>query len=75
MNEDADTFLRNRDLKAIREMGLSEEWILEAIEKRTLARKEKDWSTADAIREELSEKGIILRDGPQGTTWSMKQDV
>ncbi len=75
LNEDADTFLRNRDLKAISEMGLSEEWILEAIEKRTLARKEKDWSTADAIREELSEKGIILRDGPQGTTWSMKQDV
>ncbi|MBR2300120.1 MAG: cysteine--tRNA ligase [Alphaproteobacteria bacterium] len=39
------------------------------IEKRTEAKKNKDWATADAIRNDLKEKGIVLEDGPQGTTW------
>ncbi len=71
-NEKPDTFLRNRDLKAISSMGITEEQILKAIEERALARKAKDWSTADAIRDELATKGIILKDGAQGTTWSTK---
>ena len=33
------------------------------------AKKNKDWATADAIRNELKEQGIILEDTPQGTTW------
>ena len=39
------------------------------INKRSEAKKNKDWNTADAIRNELKEKGIILEDGPTGTTW------
>ena len=39
------------------------------IQKRTEAKKNKDFATADAIRNELKEKGIILEDGPHGTTW------
>lgn len=39
------------------------------IEKRTTAKKNKDWATADAIRNELKDRGIILEDGPSGTTW------
>lgn len=37
--------------------------------KRTEAKKNKDWATADAIRNELREQGIILEDSPTGTTW------
>ena len=33
------------------------------------AKKNKDWAKADAIRNELKDCGIILEDGPQGTTW------
>ena len=39
------------------------------IDKRQQARANKDWATADAIREELKAKGIILKDTPQGVTW------
>lgn len=39
------------------------------IEKRQEARKNKDWTTADKIRDELKAKGIILKDTPQGVTW------
>lgn len=39
------------------------------IAKRAEAKKNKDWATADAIRDELKAKGIVLEDSPTGTTW------
>ena len=39
------------------------------IRARTEAKKNKDWATADSIRDELKAQGIILEDIPQGTTW------
>ncbi len=40
------------------------------IEKRTEARKAKDFKTADEIRDKLKEMGIILEDTPQGVKWT-----
>jgi cysteinyl-tRNA synthetase len=40
-----------------------------AIAERLAARKAKDFARADAIRAELAGKGILLEDGPKGTTW------
>lgn len=40
------------------------------IEKREKARKNKDWATADQIRDDLKARGIILKDTPQGVTWT-----
>lgn len=40
------------------------------IEQRQSARANKDWATADKIRDELKAKGIILKDTPQGVTWT-----
>lgn len=39
------------------------------IEERQQARANKDWATADRIRDELKTQGITLKDTPQGVTW------
>ncbi len=55
-----------------RRKELSEE-VEEWIKKREVARKNKDWKTADAIRDMLlREKGIILEDTPEGVKWKRK---
>ena len=43
--------------------------IEELIQKRTDAKKNKDFKLADDIRQELLDKGIILEDTRQGTKW------
>lgn len=43
--------------------------IEELIEKRTEARKNRDFALADKIRDELKEKGIVLEDSPTGVKW------
>jgi len=40
-----------------------------AIAARIAARKGRDFARADAIRKELADQGILLEDGPGGTTW------
>jgi cysteinyl-tRNA synthetase len=40
-----------------------------AIQERLSARKTRDFARADAIRADLAARGIILEDGPGGTTW------
>jgi cysteinyl-tRNA synthetase len=40
-----------------------------AIAERLAARKARNFTRADEIRAELAAKGILLEDGPKGTTW------
>ena len=47
----------------------SEGEILEQIDARLAARKAKNYAEADRIRKALETEGIVLEDGPQGTTW------
>lgn len=49
--------------------GLSEEEIESKIAERLEAKKSKDFATADKIRNDLKDAGIILEDSPAGTTW------
>ena len=39
------------------------------IEARNAARREKDFATSDALRDELAALGVAIKDGPDGTTW------
>lgn len=55
-----------------KETSLDEE-IEALIAKRTQARAEKDWAAADAIRDELKARNIVLEDTPQGIKWSIAE--
>jgi cysteinyl-tRNA synthetase len=41
------------------------------IDARTEARRRRDWTEADRIRDELAAQGIAVKDGPEGTTWEV----
>lgn len=49
--------------------GITVEEIEEAIKARLTAREEKDFAESDRIRDRLKSAGVILEDGPSGTTW------
>ncbi len=46
---------------------------LKLVKERESLRKEKKWKEADAIRDELEKKGILLKDTEQGTKWTVKK--
>jgi len=46
--------------------------ITDAIALRQKARAEKNFAEGDRIRDALLARGIVLKDGPQGTTWEVK---
>jgi len=56
-------------LQAAPESGLANEAIDAMIAARTAAKKARNFAEADRIRDELKTVGIVLEDGPGGTTW------
>ena len=57
--------------KVLEKQGITPEEILDKIEERKEAKKNKDFALADAIRDELLEKGIKLIDSREGTTYEV----
>ena len=51
---------------------VDEEYIKSKIEERNDAKKNKNYELADSIRNELLEKGIVLKDTREGTTYEVK---
>jgi cysteinyl-tRNA synthetase len=69
LNLPLEDFFNQERERALESHGLSKEDIEGLIAKRVQARKEKDWAQADALRTQLQEMGVILKDNPQGTEW------
>jgi cysteinyl-tRNA synthetase len=66
LQADAEEFLKSR---AGQSEGLSDTAIEDLISARLEARADRDWATADRIRDELSGAGIVIEDGNDGTRW------
>jgi len=49
--------------------ALSDEEIDDLVSRRLKARQERDFAEADRLRKELTDKGVLLEDGPGGTQW------
>lgn len=65
LQADPQMFLQGRGVHH----DLDEEAINALVAERELAKREKQYQRADAIREQLSESGIILEDSREGTRW------
>ncbi len=59
-----------RDLKA-RRVGLDVSRVTALVAEREAARTAKDWETADRVRDELGSVGVTVRDGPDGSSWTL----
>ncbi|MCL1147961.1 cysteine--tRNA ligase [Shewanella sp. 10N.261.52.F9] len=66
LGQDVDTFFKGEGSDD--EVAEIEALIVE----RNRARAEKDWPAADVARDGLNALGVILEDGPEGTTWRKK---
>jgi len=65
-------WLQRLNLALLKNTGLTEADVQQAIEERQAARRDKDFARSDRIRDELAAKGVQLLDGPQGTTWKVR---
>lgn len=61
--------LQQSPLQWFQGAGEDKAWVEKQIEARNAAKKARDFTTADAIRDELRARGILLEDSPQGTIW------
>ena len=66
LKESPDAWLKSSD-----SAQLDEKEIMKYISRRNEARKNKDFKTADKIRDQLIEKNILLKDGAKGTDWEL----
>ena len=73
LREDAAEFLRSQKEKLLSEIDIDEAAINAFIEERKVARQQKDWARSDEIRDELLAHNIELKDGPEGTSWTVKK--
>ncbi|MHB8709263.1 MAG: DALR domain-containing protein, partial [Desulfuromonadales bacterium] len=58
--------------RRLAESGLDAAAIEALIAERQTARKNRDFKRADEIREILAAQGVLLLDGPEGTSWKLK---
>ena len=64
-----DDFFALKENKTLREFEIDRDEIDRLVAERSKARKEKNWTRADEIRDKLKEWNIVLEDTPEGTSW------
>lgn len=64
-------YIENTKNDILEKSGLTVDDIEKSINERLVAKQNKDWATADAVRAKLLDKGIVLNDTPNGTTWDV----
>ncbi len=67
--EEPEVYLARHREKAAGRHGLELSWIARRISERLAARTARDWGQADAIRDDLLRRGVVIKDHPGGTEW------
>ncbi len=73
LREEAVHFLDMRKQRMLAEIDIDEATIDALVAERFQCRVEKNWARSDEIRDQLLEKNIVLKDGPDGTEWTVKR--
>ncbi len=69
---DPDTYFSYEKKRVLEKVGITEEEIEELVKKRDEARRKRDFSLADSIREKLKSMGVSLKDTKEGTIWKIE---
>ena len=64
LTDDAENFFKGQSTD-----GLSDDEVEALVNQRVEAKSRKDWTTADRIRDELKEQGVVVEDSADGSTW------
>ena len=67
--EDPKTVLGRIDGRHATLLGIDPKQVQKLIDDRLAARREKNFAQADALRDELLRLGVVIKDGPDGTSW------
>lgn len=73
LTENASTYLANKKEALLADLTINEDQINSYIAERISAKQNKDWARCDEIRDLLIEQKIELKDGADGTTWTVKR--
>ena len=71
--EPAQAFLQELDNQLLMQKNLSRTEIQQLVDQRTQARASKNFAESDKLRDELTQKGILLFDSPAGTQWEVQK--
>ena len=71
--EEPEEFLNDLKSKYLAKLSITSSEIESLINERKEAKANKDYARADEIRNSLDEKGIVLLDGKDGTSWNIKE--
>jgi cysteinyl-tRNA synthetase len=69
LDEEPAQFIESYKDKVAKRIGMDRSHIDDQLEKRNDARRNKDFTLADTIRNDLLSKGIVIMDGVQGSDW------
>jgi cysteinyl-tRNA synthetase len=72
MTMDTQAFHEEVKQKRLAAMGVDRDEVERMLIERVLARKNKEWARADAIREELEHRSIMVMDTPEGVDWRVR---
>ena len=64
-------FLADRRARKVARLGLDTVKVEALMAARAAARGERSWAEADRLRDEIASLGVIVNDGPEGSTWTV----